>query len=219
MFDRLLAVVAPHQCIGCGIDGPLWCVPCQNASARMPERCYRCQRLMAGGRTCPACRRTSGIFSAVAATPYDGPAKTLIWKLKFDGARAAADIAAALMAARCSLPAGAVLVPVPTATGRIRRRSYDQAVLLAKALARRRALPYAPLLRRLGQAQQHTATRRQRLQQLRNAFLVPRPARVRGAHILLVDDVMTTGATAEAAAAALKQAGARRVSVIVFAQA
>jgi len=219
MFDRLLAVVAPHQCIGCRVNGPLWCVSCRAAAAVLPARCYRCQRLSAAGRTCGGCRRSSWVFSATAATTYDGQAKRLIWKLKFDGARAAADVAAALMAERCKLPAEAILVPIPTATGRVRRRSYDQAVLLARRLAVRTALPCVSLLRRSGQAQQHTATRGQRLAQLQDAFSACHPLRVRGAHVVLIDDILTTGATVEAAALALKKAGARRVTVAVFAQA
>lgn len=76
-----------------------------------------------------------------------------------------------------------------------------------------------PALVRLGQQQQHTATRAQRLTQLAKAYTVPRPELVVGKYVVLVDDVITTGATLEAAARALKAAGAKRVSAVVFAQA
>jgi len=72
---------------------------------------------------------------------------------------------------------------------------------------------------RLGQQQQHTTTRAQRLTQLTHAYVVPHPELIAGQHVVLVDDVITTGATLEAAARAVKAAGAKRVSAIVFAQA
>jgi ComF family protein len=112
-----------------------------------------------------------------------------------------------------------VVVPVPTATDRRRRRGYDQATLIARALARRQDLAHVPCLRRLGRAHQVGAGRAQRLAQLAGAFVVVRPDRIRGKHVVLVDDVITTGATFEAAARALHQAGAARVSAVTFARA
>ena len=107
----------------------------------------------------------------------------------------------------------------PTATSRVRQRGYDQAKLLARALARQAGLPYLDCLARVGQTHQVGATREQRLRQLQAAFRVRRPNAVRSAYLLLVDDVSTTGATLELAATILKSAGARRVDAIVFAQA
>lgn len=80
-------------------------------------------------------------------------------------------------------------------------------------------MPYRRLLLRLGTQQQHTATRQRRLQQLQSAFVAIDLERIRGRHIVLVDDVITTGATLDTAAHALRAAGAKRVSAVVFAQA
>jgi ComF family protein len=124
------------------------------------------------------------------------------------------------MAARLRplLPTGrdVVIVPVPTATSRVRQRGYDQAKLLARALSRQARLPYLDCLARTGQAHQHGASRSQRLRQLTAAFRVRRQRAVRGSHIVLIDDVVTTGATLEAAAAVLHAAGATRVEAVVF---
>jgi ComF family protein len=117
------------------------------------------------------------------------------------------------------LSATCVIVPVPTATSRVRLRGYDQAVLIAKALAQQTRHEYVPCLRRVGQQRQVGASRTQRLQQMEQSFLVGDTTAFRGRHVVLVDDVMTTGATLESAAAIVKAAGAKRVEAVVFARA
>jgi ComF family protein len=146
-------------------------------------------------------------------------AKELTRRFKFHYARAAAQPIAQLMSE--ILPfftRKIIVVHVPTATVRRRQRGFDQAELLARELARSLHLPQATLLARLGQSRQVGATREQRLQQLINGFHPRKPYLIKGAHILLVDDVTTTGATLEAAAKVLKQAGAKRIDAVVFAQ-
>ena len=109
-------------------------------------------------------------------------------------------------------------MPVPTATGRARQRGYDQAKLLAHELSGQIRLPYLDCLVRSGQTHQHGLSRHDSLTQLKSAYRVKRSNRVTGAHIILVDDVVTTGATLEAAAAVLQATGASRVDAVVFAQ-
>lgn len=219
MFDSILSLLAPHVCLACGLERSLWCVGCRTLAPVAIEQCYACHRLSPGGRTCKSCRHKSPLYAVRAATRYEGLAKQLIWKLKFERARAGFIPVAELIASRLSLPSNGVIVPISTSTNRVRRRGYDQTVLIAKRLARSAGSQYAAPLIRLGQQQQHTATREQRLKQLEHAFLVAHPESVHGKHIILIDDVLTTGATLAAAAKALKEAGAKRVSAVVFAQA
>ncbi|HKU19118.1 MAG TPA: phosphoribosyltransferase family protein [Candidatus Saccharimonadales bacterium] len=154
------------------------------------------------------------------STPYDGTAKTLLHKLKFERASAAAQDIAAAMAARMQLSGPAVVSYIPTAPSRVRMRGYDQAQRIARELARQLGLPYAPLLTRVTSARQVGQNREVRRKQMQQAFRPTHAARqFKDAHVLLVDDVITTGATCEAAAAALREAGISRVSVSVFAAA
>ncbi len=215
----ILSLVAPHRCVQCGALGAPWCAACRRAARPAVPRCYKCHKLSEGSRTCLACRRASPLFSVCAATRYDNYAKRLVWRLKFERARACAAPAGQLMAERTPLPAGGTVAFVPAVTNHVRQRGYDQAKLIAQAYARHAGSAASPLLLRFGQKQQRGQSRAGRLKQLEGAFHVRRPEYVRGKHILLVDDVITTGATLEAAASALKAAGAKRVSAVVFAQA
>ena len=211
--------LAPHDCLGCGAEDDLLCAACSNTLLAATERCYRCGSLSAESLTCMACRATSRLDSVRIATAYEATAKTLIWKLKLAGAQSAAGIMAKCMAVLLNNVAPAtVIVPVPTATSRVRQRGYDQASLLARALSRQTRLPYYNCLARDGQTHQHGLPRHQRLKQLTAAFRVSRGGISKATPIILVDDVVTTGATLEAAASVLRAAGAKRVDAVVFAR-
>lgn len=218
MFDKILSLVAPHYCSGCGNEGNILCDRCSTALPSLPPRCYRCHKLTGDSKTCKACRRTSRLFAVQARTAYDSLAKQTVWRLKFESARAGArDMAREMLPL---LPTrGVALVPVPTATNRIRERGFDQTVLLCRELQRLSGLPVLPCLARLDQSEQVGATRRQRVKQLQGAYRVRHASLVRNRRLLLIDDVITTGATLEACALALHEAGARRVEAVVFAQA
>lgn len=220
-LSYLIALLAPDRCLGCQAEGSLLCITCQ---ARLPlpaAGCFYCARPTLRGATCSSCRTKTPLTAISARTIYTNPiAKQLLWKLKFDRSQAAAlDVANCLMTALPPINHKTLIVPVPTANRRVRARGYDQAVLIAKCLARRAGLPYAQPLVRLGGRQQKGASRQQRLIQQRTALSVPQPAMVRGRQILLVDDVVTTGATLEAAALTLARAGATKISAVVFAAA
>jgi len=221
-LERFVAVIAPHHCLLCNAEGDVICAACRQEIVPTPERCYKCRKATQNSLTCPICRKTSMLRHVWAVTDYDGIAKDVIKLLKFDGVRAAAEDLAAMMA-RLPIEPNDVLamyvVHIPTATSRKRQRGYDQAELLAKALAKRLGLPHRPMLARVGHSRQVGAKRADRLTQLQDAFRARYGALPQNAHIILVDDVITTGATLEAAARVLKAAGARQVDAVVFAEA
>jgi ComF family protein len=153
------------------------------------------------------------IASARAAFAYRGPARDAVHRLKFSGWRGVGDALAAALAALGPPPADAVTW-VPLASRRRAERGFDQARLLARALARRLDLPAGAFVRRTkATAPQSRRTREERLRAMAGAF-ARIPGRTAPERLLLVDDVLTTGATASACAAALIEAGAREVHLL-----
>jgi ComF family protein len=119
------------------------------------------------------------------------------------------------------IAASAVIVPVPLHRGRLWRRRYNQSAELARRISRFCGVPFDPLaLRRLRatKSQGEMPSAKARRRNVHGAFFVPEPAAVAGKAVLLIDDVMTTGATLDACARALKRAGAKTVFVLALAR-
>jgi ComF family protein len=160
------------------------------------------------------------------STNYEFAAQKLIKIYKFGHQRPAAESLAGLMVKTLlnfndindlqSLDY--VIVPVPTASSRIRQRGFDHSAHLARQIAIRLNYQFSNALTRLGQTRQVGAERSTRLKQPFGSYLVRYSHMVNGQNILLVDDVVTTGATLRAATRVLRAAGAARVDALVFAK-
>jgi len=218
LTEQIISFIAPHYCLGCDMTGPILCVNCLLKLPTVPSRCYSCQTMTTGFKTCKRCVRT--LQQVMPATAYGGLSKKLVHKLKFERASEAAKAMAKLMAK--NIPdEDWLIVPVPTASSRIRRRGYDQAQLIARHLSKIMANDTHSALVRLGQKRQVGETRKQRQLQIAGQFASsPRAAtKIAGRNILLIDDVMTTGATLESAARAIKPLKPARICAAVFAAA
>ena len=219
VLDRIIASIAPFDCVGCGAEGRLLCQIC-SAKILVPDAvCFRCLKPMTDNQTCGDCVQVTNLAALRQASTYSDVAKALVWRLKFTGARRAADEMALCLAAVNRPQRGVYIVPVPTATSRVRQRGYDQAALLAQAYAKRTGNTYLACLARLGHMQQRGASRSARLQQLGGQYRITNRRLLQGARVLLVDDVATTGATLQAAAETLHSAGVINIEAIVFARA
>jgi ComF family protein len=199
----LLHLIAPPLCWSCGAParpGEPLCAGCRLALRRLAP-----EPVPLGG------------LRTWAAVSYEGAARDLVRALKYRGAAGVAEAMAAQIAA-CApesvLPSGGALVPVPLHPARLRRRGYDQAALLAAALSRRTGLPCERVLERTGAAAPQVGRgRAARLAGLRGAIRARAPAPPLA---VLVDDVVTTGATLAACAAALR--GAAAVTAVTYAR-
>lgn len=220
LVDTAISVLAPHSCLVCGRDGRLiceWCVA--DAHVELPSRCYKCKRVTTDFALCDRCKHHTPLRHVWVRTQYDGVAKQLLQAYKFERARVAqALIADAMQETLPYLPAGTVVVPTPTATSRIRQRGYDHAWLLAREIAKNRQFGLARAVTHLSQSRQVGASRDKRLTQLADSLVVTKPAQITGKNVLIIDDVVTTGATLETMAKVLKAAGVKSVNALVFAQ-
>lgn len=219
----------PPRCPGCATivpDPHRFCLDCWQALTFLGEPC--CQRCGlpfpydSGEAECAACLADPPRFDRLrAAVAYGEIARAVALKLKYGGRPGLAETMARLMQRHVE-GADAALTPVPLHRWRIWKRGYNQSALIVRALARHTGLPAdlnllrrtkaTPPLKGLG--------RRERALAVRGAFQVPHARRdwLKGRSVILVDDVFTSGATADACARALKRGGAGKVNILCWAR-
>lgn len=217
IIEYAISLLAPHVCLGCRREGNPVCLECLKADATVPlPTCYRCKTPLEAGYICSHCSQETGLEEVLISASYAGLAKDLLSLLKFQRAKAASLVIAAWLDIQFpALPPNTIICPVPTVPRRARRRGYDQAKLIAKGFSKHRGLHYSEPLIRLKPSRQVGAGREERFANLREAFMVSKD--IKGSKILLFDDVLTTGATVEAAAQSLLVSGAGQVGAAVFA--
>ncbi len=233
ILQGLLHLVYPAACHVC--DAPLppegdpFCDACRKElTSDARARCPRCAGVVGPfaevGGGCPHCRGTSFPFDAVVCLgPYAGRLRDAVLRMKHAHGEGLADVVGELWSvsaeARLRALGAEAIVPVPLHWMRRWTRGYNQSESLARPLAARLGLPLCPSwLRRVRHTpQQKALPPAEKRENLRGAFRA-RGSAVRGKVVLLVDDVLTTGATATEAARALRRAGAQRVVVAVLAR-
>ncbi len=216
---RLLDLLLPMRCAVCGVGGDQLCAACRERLPRLePPFCDRC-----GAPTAwpvARCRECSGrrlaFASARAAVAYDDDVRRLVRAWKERGLRRLAVEAAEVLVGVLPPPSSSVLTFVPPDRARSLQRGHHPAERLARELGERWSLPVLPLVARTRPAsRQRGLALADRRRNVAGAFA---PASAAPRAVTLVDDVYTSGATAAAAASALRKGGARRVEVVTFAR-
>ena len=219
LFSKLTAsaldLLFPLQCLGCQREGNLLCAQCRAGLDKLkPPYCTVCAQ-PSPRSLCNWCRRTPLEIDGIRA-PYlmQGPIREAIHSLKYRSVRAIAPELAQLLAQYMTRRpiTGDLLMPVPLHSRRLRSRGYNQSVLLARELGMLTGLTVEERLvfrTRDAPPQVHAASREQRHSNVEDSFQCN--AGLSGESVILVDDVVTTGSTLSACAAALKDAGAASV--------
>jgi len=233
---QILDLVYPPLCYGCDGTAPSggFCAPCSSL-IRPPEEnaCHTCGHPFAtfGGsaHVCGRCLRKPPAFRSARACTLFGsrdassPLRTALHRYKYGREVALAPFLSRLLATGNDDRAARhdMIIPVPLHIDRLRWRGFNQALLLARDLARVRAIPIEArvLCRRRATAPQVDLDEHARRSNVAGAFTVACRDRVAGTRILLVDDVLTTGSTVDECSRALRRAGAGAVDVLVLARA
>lgn len=229
--EVIAELLSPTRCASCERPGALICDDCLRSMVRIDpaHACLRCGAPF-GDMLCTECRgAASDLDRCLAAVVFDGPPARIVRAYKDAGERRLAEriaeimLRAALEAERAAperyggmTSAADAVTFVPVTASAYRRRGFDHMESVAGAFAAMSGVSLLDALIKHGSADQRAFSREERLERSRGAYEVVES--VRGARLVLLDDVITTGATMNAAAHALKEAGAERVDGLAFAR-
>jgi predicted amidophosphoribosyltransferase len=211
-----LDLVYPERCAGCGRFAALLCTACEVrlTPARGPGRCSYCSGAWTREDNCPRCFHWRSLDGCLAAYEMSGPARALVHLAKYGRVRAAAALMAERVAGLREAAAVDFAVAAPLHPRRMRERGFNQAAVMLDAAG----WPALDGLLKLRNTRAQAGLRLQeRARNVRDAFRYDGPP-LDGLSVAVVDDVVTSGATADDCARALKEQGARRVVAVSFAR-
>jgi competence protein ComFC len=238
--QRILDLIYPRWCLACGLSLQATqhfyvCPDCIRKIDYIPpdEACPRCGHALGPYRqniknqiACPDCRGNGLTFikQVIAVGKYDNILRNLILQFKYGSERLLAAPLAALLIERLKTSGIInqidIIIPVPLHVKRLKTRGFNQAELVAQYISRAYKTPFSVdnLIRIKDITPQAALPRQARLTNPQNAFALKKPAEIRKKNILLIDDVLTTGATAQEIARVLREAGANHIYVAVLAR-
>ena len=216
MIEKFIEFIAPDECIVCKKEGSCLCETCASSMLEYKKpACMYCNELNHDGRVCRRCRRGHDVYKASIAYRYKGVVKDLINLMKYKGRRSVAR-QLALGLPKLAMNESTIITYVPSDGSARRRRGFDQARLIAKHYARTNRGACTNALARSKHERQVGKTRQARFENVKGNFTATKS--MQGAVVILVDDVVTTGATVSECARVLKLAGAKRVEVLAVAK-
>lgn len=220
-FAATASFVFPNACICCGEVGRALCFECQQSFSPAQLRCLACGRYNPFGLYCASCKRKHWPDRVVACFAYNSPVKELLHQFKYEDVfllykPLAKQLASRIFQIRNYQQFAVTFIPL--SSNRYRWRGYNQAELLAREAAATCRLPVVDTLRRsrFYESQVKSQTKRSRKQNVKGAFEIKEKASV-PKKVILIDDIVTTGATVEEATRVLKRAGVKEVIVIAVA--
>ena len=216
IFQFLIDFLFPKHCVGCGTTGSYFCEQCRPHLPLVPSLvCPGCLGPSLAGQVHHFCRPKSHLDGVVFSFKYEEIVKTAIKKIKYRGTFDLTNELVTLVLAKIDQAqfTDFILIPVPLHTSRFRERGFNQSEEIGKAVEKLwgNVLAQDILIREKKTRAQYTLTKKERKQNVKEAFIVVDAEKVKNCKILLLDDIFTTGATLQECARVLKKAGAVEV--------
>ena len=226
IYAFCLDILFPQKCILCGEFGGLVCLECAKSIEKIKTlTCPQCGKISEDGRYCKICRSNKKVIlkGILVSAHYDSEiVKKMIYGLKYDGLTDLSEMLAELLIEKIEKrfdPQNTVIVPVPLHIKRKNRRGFNQSELLARYVSKKLGFPGGNALVRIKNTKsQAQLPKSERLTNISGAFECEDEELVRKKRVILIDDVVSTGATLNEAANALKMAGAKEVWGVVVAR-
>lgn len=226
VFNFIFNLLFPPKCVVCNLHGKWVCDDCWGKlNLIYTPICYRCSKLSPDFRVCGSCRWQTPITKFITCSHWQEPLKTLVYAFKYRRLQVITDKLASLLGDAWSKYGNqneVLFTAVPLNYRRLWDRGFNQSQLLANKLARKFNLAYVPVLMRTKNTKpQFGLSKRDRLINIGDSFKLRSGQKSRIAHkiVVLVDDIVATGATINACAKVLKQNGAKEVWALVLAKA
>ena len=223
IFTFLLDAIVPKRCINCAKFDTWLCDACHTTLPVLThQQCPICKKVTTPlGQICLKCNKNIYIDSVFVVSSFDSVLlRDLIHNFKYKFIKELSDplgllIAQSLM--NSHLPSPDLIMPVPLHKRRLRWRGFNQSELLARSIGLTIPIDNTSLIRnKYTTSQVKVKSRKKRISNIKNAFCVTQPAKIKEKSILLIDDVITTGSTLEECAKVLKKAGAKKVNALVL---
>ena len=226
IFTKIWGILFPEKitCVACGKEvfaGEFLCARCKTAMPYLPSRvCIKCGKKIHADGVCEDCKASLPAFDfARSVCSFVPPAQTLVHALKFGGKTYLIDYLSEEITAlfrregvKCDL-----IVGIPMSSKEERHRGFNQSYLLAEKVAQKTGNCYAEVLEKVRETKRQAKLgRRARRENLLGAFRVTDKSQVKNKSVLIIDDVLTTGATTSEVAERLKRAGAKAVFVLTY---
>ena len=232
MLDFLLSLIFPKRCVGCRKIGTYVCSNCfANISLYQEFVCPMCLRRSIDGKTHPSCITPHSLDGLMAGVVYKGVVKRLVFRFKYPPyianlqelmGKIFTEMIAQNELFMHTLPQQPIVIPIPLSSQKLKKRGYNQAELLSKRLANDFNLKHMNelLKRKIHTKPQFQLNKLQRAKNVHGAFEVASSSKqkIKGATILLIDDLATSCATLKECAKVLERAGAKRVYGVTFAR-
>ncbi len=216
MIEKLFELIAPDECLACGAEGSCLCTSCAKVHLSLKKpACVMCNALNNNNRVCVCCRTKTNVYGASIAYRYEGITKELVGKMKYEGRRSIARYFAGKLP-KADMGKDTIVCYVPCDGPARRARGFDQAELIAKHYAKLNHLQFRNLLIRIEHKKQVGQKRQERFKNVEGNFVSR--SNIGDSSVMLIDDVVTTGATISECAKTLRSAGAKKVWVVAIAK-